>query len=134
MISLQNIAIRIITFSDFLSSTNHHYSSLKILNLRNHQVELQNCLLVHSQLNNTIPLPLKDMFTLKKDIHIHETRNQLLLAHKHYRTSRYGLNSIQSRCIRSWNKVINLEILNETEWPLSRYCMKKKMKTHLLND
>ena len=54
VITLQNNAMRIITFSPFRTSSKPLYNNLRILNFRN-QVDLQNCFSVHSQLTNIIP-------------------------------------------------------------------------------
>ena len=129
LISLQNSAMRIITFSEFRSSAKPHYLNLHILNFRN-QVELQNCLLVHSQLNNTIPVPLKNTFTVKKQVHDHGTRNQLCLVQQNVRTTRFGLNSIKSQCIYSWNRFVNLRIIKASEWPLSKHSLQKVLKLY----
>ena len=64
VITLQNNAMRIITFS----SPTPLFNNLKILNFRN-QVDLQNCLLVHSQLTSTIPGSLRNLFVRRANLH-----------------------------------------------------------------
>ena len=60
VITLQNNAMRIITFSPFRTYSKPLFNNLKILNFRN-QVDLQNCLLVHSQLTSTILGSLRNL-------------------------------------------------------------------------
>ena len=128
LITLQNNAMRIITFSPFRTSSKPLFNNMKILNFRN-QVDLQNCLLVHSQLTSTIPVALVNLFVQKIKLHNYSTRNPLSLVQPYARTTRFGLNSITSQCIYSWNKFVNHNIIKDAEWPLSKNSLSTVIKT-----
>ena len=129
IITYQNIAMRVMTFSQIRSSSKPLYRQLKVLTFRQ-QIELQNCLIVHSQLDNSIPNPLKNMFTLKNGIHAHNTRNPFCLAQHNVRTTRFGLNSIKSQCIQTWNRFVNLKVICNKPWPFSKRHITNNLKEY----
>ena len=133
IISLQNNAIRILKFSAPRTSSNRLFRRLKILNFRM-QVNLQNCLLVHSYKLDIIPAPFKTMFNIQNTIHNYNTRNSSLrLAQPKVRTKKYGLNSIKYQCIYTWNKMITANIIRNEDWPLSKNQLKKIILVSYLN-
>ena len=67
IISLQNSAMRILTFSNYRTTSKPLYHQLKVLQFRQ-QVELQNLLFVNSSLNQTIPSPLQNIFSLRRNM------------------------------------------------------------------
>ena len=131
LITLQNNAMRIITLSPFRTSSTPLFKNLKILNFRN-QVDLQNCLLVHSQLTSTIPMALQNLFMRKINLHNYGTRNSLSLVQPNVRTTRFGLNSITFQSIYSWNRFVNVKIIKDIDWPLSKHSLKKVLKNFFL--
>ena len=128
--SLQNRAVRIITFSDFRAPCNPLYASLKILKLKD-QIYLQNCLLVYDSLSHTAPSCFQEYFKQAREIHTHNTKSarQGCLFVTPSQTIRYGLNSITKKCISNWNdmsKKFDTDMLT-----LSRYQLKSNMKLYL---
>ena len=70
IISLQNSAMRLLTFSDFRAPSKPMYQYLNILTFRC-QVQLQNVIFVNSVLNGVVPRPLTNFFSLRGDAHNH---------------------------------------------------------------
>ena len=132
IISLQNSALRIITFSDFRASSTPLYINLNILQFRQ-QIELQNALFVNSTLNSLNPLPFSNMFAIQGDIHDHATRNPLYLVRNNVRTTRYGINSIKYQCIHAWNKFVDHGLICLEKWPITNACISKSYKSHCLD-
>ena len=129
---LQNIAMRIISFSDFNANTDPTYKSLRILKFKDF-VSLQNCLLVHDSLNNKLPSCFSDFFTLISQVGNKSTRNSNLgcLFVNHSNTTKYGLNSINRKCINNWNFLTRTLNLNLSS--LSRLTLKQKVSAYFLN-
>ena len=97
---LQRKCIRIMTFSDFRSHTNHLFIKLKILKVRDviksHQLKL-----VYEFLNNTLPTDLQSLFTLSSDVHNYQL-SRILHVPRIF-TSTYGNKSIKFYCANLWN-------------------------------
>ena len=74
VISLQNIALRILTFSPFRSSTSELYPEMRILKFADH-INVINCLLAHDHVNNMLPISISNILTKTSDIHPYGTRN-----------------------------------------------------------
>ena len=76
--TLQNRALRLITFADSPTSPYHHmapiYKDLKLLKFRDF-VTLKNLLFVHDYFNNNLPESFAGYFTRTGDLHAHNTRN-----------------------------------------------------------
>ena len=128
IISLQNSALRILTFSDNRSPSKPLYTQLKILQFRQH-IELQNALFVNASLNKLNPLPLSNMFALQRDSHAHATRNPLHLVRGNVHTTRYGIHSIKYQCIHSWNQFINRGLISVEKWPVTNAYINKNFKS-----
>ena len=103
--TLQNNALRLITFADsFHDHISHIYKELNLLKLRDF-VTLQNLLLVHDYLNNNLPESFSGYFTLARDMHTHGTRRALQgqLFVPSIESVCYGKKSIKQQAILTWN-------------------------------
>jgi len=110
--TLQNRALRLITFADSPTSPYQHmapiYKDLKLLKLRD-LVTLKNLLFVHDYFNNNLPESFAGYFTRTGDLHPHNTRNA---AEGHLYVPptdsvRYGRKSFKLQAILSWNNCID---------------------------
>ena len=129
LVTLQNKAVRIITFSAPRESSRPLYTQLGILPFRQ-QVEMQNVLFVNSSINKLTPLSLQSMFDFCRNGHDHGLRNQLRLTKKYVRTTKYGLNSIKSQCTSAWNKFSTLDLISIDNWPMSFNFLKNRLKSY----
>ena len=76
------------------------------------QVVLSNCLLVHSQFTNTIPKGLSNTFVLVQNLHNYNTRlADQGLVKPTVHTTKYGVQSIKSQCVKHWNDLTNAIII-----------------------
>ena len=105
--SLQNKAIRLISFADQTRSYEHTspiYSDLNILKIGD-IITLKNLLFIHDYFNNRLPESFAGYFTLTGDMHSHNLRNsshgQLFVPVTD--SVKYGRNSIKMKSILSWN-------------------------------
>jgi hypothetical protein len=104
--TLQNNALRLITFADsFHDHVTHLYKELNLLKLRDY-VTLQNVLFVHDYFNNNLPESFSGFFTLSRDMHTHGTRGALRgqLYVPNTESTRFGRKSIKIKSILSWNE------------------------------
>ena len=97
---LQRKCLRIMTFSDFRSHTNHLFTKLKILKVRD-IIKSQQLKLVYEFLNNSLPTDLQHLFILSSDIHNYQLYR--LLHVPRIFTSTYGNKSIKFYCANLWN-------------------------------
>ena len=97
---LQRKCIRIITFSDFRSHTNHLFIKHKILKVRD-VIKLNQLKLVYEFFGNVLPSDLQNLFTLSSDIHNYFLRRRLHVPG--VSTSTYGKLSIKYSCPVLWN-------------------------------
>ena len=78
--TLQNRALRLVTFADQTNSTfNHHndiYKKLRLLKFRDF-VDLRNLVFVYDYFNNALPESFSEFFTLSSIIHSHNTRTSI---------------------------------------------------------
>ena len=105
--TLQNNALRLITFAEsFRDHVSHLYKDLNILKLRDF-VTLQNLLLVHDYFNNNLPESFSGFFTLSREIHTHRTRGAMRgqLYVPNTESVRFGRKSIKLKSILSWNEL-----------------------------
>ena len=103
---LQKSALRIVTFSEFKA---HHEPLCKLLKILKFvdNIELSNCLFVYDFLNKNLPLSYENTFTRIDDTNATSTTRQAITGKLHqprYTGTTFGLKSIYSRCIISWNK------------------------------
>ena len=108
IVLLQKNALRILTFSEFRAHTNPIFKALRLLKFRD-QIELYNCLFVHDQINNVLPVNFKDYFISLNNLNSINTRNSKSgkLFVPHVNSTRYGRHSVKHSCILSWNNIIN---------------------------
>ncbi len=97
---LQRKCLRILTFSDFRSPTNHLFIEHKILKVRE-IIKLHQLQLLYNYLDNTLPTDLQKIFKLNEDVHSHQTRQVFHVPRVD--TSTYGINSIKFYCPNLWN-------------------------------
>ena len=106
--TLQNRALRLISFSDSSTSPFQHtvdiYKNLKLFKFSD-LVTLKNLLFIHDYINKKLPESFIGYFHLSRDMHTHNTRNA---SHCHLfipqtDSVRYGRNSFKLKAIFSWN-------------------------------
>ena len=103
---IQKSALRIITFSEFKA---HHEPLCKKLGILKFvdNIELSNCLFVHDFLNKKLPVSYVDTFTRIADTEsTYDTRQACtgMLHIPKFNSVTFGLKSIYTRCMISWNK------------------------------
>ena len=128
--TLQNNALRLITFADsFYDHISPLYKELNLLKLRDF-VTLQNLLLVHDYFNDNLPESFSGYFTLSRDMHTHGTRSAILghLFVPNKDSVRYGRNSIKLQTILSWNnfaqKFSGIDLLQYTRTNFKKVIVK----------
>ena len=128
---LQKKALRIISFSDFRDSSSPLFKKWKILKISD-IVELQNCLLSHSFLNGKLPSSFETFFQRCSDVHNAPTRfsKSECFYMPRVKSVKYGMNSITSACIHSWNTTTKIL---ESPSSLSLSEVKKYMSNHYIN-
>ena len=96
--------MRIMTFSDYRSSTGPIYKALRILKLKD-QISLSNCLFVHDQINKELPESFSNYFTPTNELYPIVTRNSKTgkLFIPQVNSIRYGRHSIKHSSIKTWN-------------------------------
>ena len=115
---LQKNCLRIMTFSDFKSHTNHLVLQLKLLKVCD-IIKQQQLKLVYEFYKNLLPTDLQSIFELNSDIHSYQTNS----AHKHLLhipriyTTTYGNKSIKYHCPILWNTTFknNITIDNDSK-------------------
>ena len=130
---LQNRAMRIINFETYDANPDPLYKSNKVLKLE-HFIKLQNCLLIHDYMNNTLPSCFQDYYFKQNYLNCNvQTRNSSLgcLFIPSKNTSTYGLKSISQQAIYNWNKTTKECKNNLTNY--SRVELKGKLLEHLVN-
>ena len=130
---LQNTAMRIINFETYDANPDPLYKSNKVLKLENF-IKLQNCLLIHDYMNNTLPSCFQDYYFKQNYLNYNvQTRNSSLgcLFIPSKNTSTYGLKSISQQAIYNWNKTTKECKNNLTNY--SRVELKGKLLEHLVN-
>jgi len=106
--TLQNKALRTITFSSPRDSSNPIYLNKKILKF-NDNIKLQNFLYVHDSLHEKLPTVLNKIFEPSNLKHNYCTRfsSQHQIPLYRVNTQIYGLNSIKYKAISFWNTMVN---------------------------
>ena len=118
------------TFSDYREPSGPLYPQLGIIQLHQ-RIEILNVLFVNASLKKMVPSSLQNMFVFSR-CHNHGLRNQLRLSMMNVRTTRYGLNSIKSKCIKAWNKFSNEGLISINDWPMSNNRLRDRLKSHFL--
>ena len=104
ILTLQKLALRLITFNAPRSPSNPIFSNLGILKFFD-LVEVLNILFVHQHLNGGLPDVLLGNFKLNRISHSFITRGKALdlLQTPSVKTSFYGLHSFSRLAIKQWN-------------------------------
>ena len=103
--TLQNKALRIIDFKNQQDHSSPLYKKLNILKLSDYS-KLLNCLLVHDQLKNKLPVVFKDFILPARDSHTHDTRNILNnVKVPTTQTISHGSRSVTTQCALDWNQL-----------------------------
>ena len=115
IIRQQKKAVRIINFAHFNASTDTLFRDSNILKF-SENIDLLNLLFVNDRLSNKIPLIMNHIFKFEHKEHKYQTRHsEHRLTLPNVKTTTYGLNSIEYKCISAWNRMIlklNHEKLN----------------------
>ena len=130
---LQNRAIRIINFREFNVNPNPLYKNDNILKIQDF-VKLQNCLLIHDYLTNSLPNCFDNYFHKLDYIYLDvQTRNSNLgcIFSPIRNTTRYGINSITQKSISVWNSVT--KTIKTDLSTTSRNKLKKIVTKYFLN-
>ena len=106
--SAQNKALRIINFKQSMEPSEPLYQKLKINKLKNN-IMLNNCLFVFDKVTNNLPDVFDQFFQPLKEQHNHNTKGtqQYLLNIPKSNTQMFGSNSIKTKSIKDWNKIIH---------------------------
>ena len=110
--TLQNRALRLVTFADHQSSPYQHivemYKDLRLLKFRD-LVTIKDLLFVHDYFNNNLPDSFAGYFTLSRDMHSHNTRTSALghLYVPKTNSTKFGENSFKLKTIHAWNEFSN---------------------------
>ena len=122
ILTLQNFAMRLITFNGPRVSATPLYADLEILKFFD-QVKVMNILYVHKYLNGNLPRDTLETLEFKKINHSHVTRaNDIgLLDRPNVNTTNNGLNSFTRLSSNQWNELqANFPDLNLSELELAR--------------
>ena len=108
ILSLQNIALRIITFSPLRYPTSSLFPEVKILKFQDF-ITINNCLFVYDHLHKNLSISISNLFTKTSDIHPYVTRNNeyAKLNVPRIYTLRYGKFSLKYQCILNWNSSLS---------------------------
>ena len=106
--TLQNSALRLVTFADKPNSPYQHnidiYKDLRLLKFRD-IVTLKNLIFVHDFFNNNLPVSFAGYFILSSNIHSYPTRTSSR-GHIHVPNTnsvKFGTNSFKIKTIHAWN-------------------------------
>ena len=96
-------------------------------------IKVQNCLLIHDYLHNTLPLCFQDYY-FKKNTRQIQTRNSNIgcLFVPSQNTTTYGLNSISQQAIFNWNDSTKTHKKDLGEF--SRYKLKSLLTNSMINN
>ena len=130
--TIQNKAIRYMTFKSKYTTANPLFKEAGILNLQDF-ITQQNCLFAYDCINRNLPTPLLDnriTFVNTPGNTRSERLNQLV----NFRTCTvlYGTRSIKSRAVKAWND-INIELHHLKLQNVSKSTCKKKIFQYLLD-
>ena len=102
--SIQDKALRIISFKDRSAATGPLYHEKKIIKFFD-LISIYNCLLIPDHLNKNLASPFSGYFTYMADLHNHNTSGALkkLVNVPYSKTSFYGTHSIIAKSVKDWN-------------------------------
>ena len=112
LFTLQETALRLMNFKKQGFNTNPLFYENKILKLHDY-VTFLNSLFVYDFYKDLLPTTFKNLFQPVSETHIHKTRaamnNQLTISQ--FRTTIYGINSINNQSVLAWNHLLrNMDI------------------------
>ena len=134
---LQRKCIRIMTFSDFRSPTNHLFIKHKILKVRD-VILLHQLKLVYDFFANKLPIDLMSLLKKGSEVHNYQLRRRVHVPH--ISTSTYGNLSVKYHCPVLWNRIfekgiaVDKDVKNniKDEQILSIHHFKRILKKHYL--
>ena len=134
--TLQNRALRLVSFADNSENTVHTcdlYKNLKLLKL-NDLVTLKNMLFIHDYFNKKLPESFRNYFQLSKDMHGHSTRNASIchIFIPQIESVKYGRKSFKMKAITAWNALCD-NFQDQNFINLSKPKLKKIIIDHLLS-
>ena len=106
ILTLQNFAMRLLTFKGPRTSATPLYSELGILKFFD-QVEIMNILYVHKYLNGNLPVDSLETLKFEKVDHSFATRGNVigLLKQPTINTTNFGLYSFSNLSVNQWNNL-----------------------------
>ena len=131
---LQDRALRIINFKDFRADPSPLYIQQNVVKLHDY-IRLQNCLFVHSYLNDSLPDCFDDYYFKLNSLYFNvQTRNSNLgcLFKPSIRTSRYGLCSLTQKSINCWNSIT--KSLKKDLSNMSHHTLKKMLTEYFIGN
>ena len=145
--TLQNNAMRIMTFSEFRAHSEPLYKQLEILKFCD-SISVLNCVFVFDYLHGNLPNSFSETFQRVDNVHKINTRQASagLLYPPKYNSITYGHKSIYNKCINSWNKItsqintaVKSKYINKLNTPdidltnFSKSKLKDKIIEHILS-
>ena len=132
--SLQNAAVRIMSFADYHAPVDPLYFDLKIIKYED-LIHIRNATFIYSIYHYLLPPAITDTFAIDFS-HAYPTRasSRSLINSYAKRTTSFGINSIKNQCILSWNHC-HTKILPKTVFlhDLSESKLKSTLSTFYLN-
>ena len=101
--SLQNSAVRIMSFADYHAPVDPLYFDLKIIKYED-LIHIHNATIIYGNYHYLLPPAISDTFAIDFS-HAYPTRasSRNLINSYAKRTTSFGINSIKNQCILSWN-------------------------------
>ena len=126
--TLQNKALRIINFKPPRESANKLYLDTSIIKLED-QIKVSNCLIGFGYQNKMLPSSFNEFLTPVHLTHEHDTKSKnLKFKVNRTKTISWGSNSIKSKTISTWNRIIDK--INVNIYNVSKSTFKKKLADH----
>ena len=131
---LQDKAIRIINFAQFIDSRNPLYKNSKILKFEDH-IKVQNCLFIHDCIKGNIPPVLSENIKPTFNVHSYNTRaaDQYHISLPKIRTEVYGIKSVSYNSTHVWNILAKQFAVHDLPNKSRLYCKKLITKHYLEN-
>ena len=145
--TLQNNAMRIMTFSEFRAHSEPLYKQLEILKFCD-SISVLNCVFVFDYLHGNLPNSFSETFQRVDNVHNINTRQASagMLYPPKYNSITYGHKCIYNKCINSWNKItsqintaVKSKYINKLNTPdidltnFSKSKLKDKIIEHILS-
>ena len=139
---IQNRAVRIINFANYREPSNPLYYKSNILKFSDF-VKLQNFHHVHNALNDNLPVPFNNLFTITTDTqNYYDTRGaaqttqpsqaaQYKMLLPKVRTQMYGINSATYQSAAAWNTIVS-NFPDEKFHLQSKYTCKREITMYLI--